>query len=42
MNTNKENLNGWKSDTLPLPKPIEMEDINEDVLIIKRKDEEKE
>ena len=35
----KKNLRGWKSDTLPLPEPIEMEEeIDEELLIIKKKE----
>lgn len=34
----KENLKGWKSDTQPLPKPIEinLNDIKEEELVIKK------
>lgn len=35
---NNENLKGWKSGTQPLPEPIEIKDVNEDELIIKKKE----
>ena len=35
---NSNNLKGWKSDTKPLPEPIEikLEDIDEKLLVIKK------
>lgn len=33
---NEEKLRGWKSDTQPLPEPIEIDDVNEEELIIKK------
>ena len=33
---NKTDVLGWKSDTLPIPDPIELDDVDEDALIIKR------
>lgn len=37
---NEKNTLGWKAGTKPLPTPIVLEDVNEEALIIKRKDKE--
>lgn len=38
MEDNNKNTKGtgWKSDTLPIPEPIQLKDVDEDALIIKK------
>lgn len=38
MDINKDEISTWKTGTQQIPKPVEMQDINEDELIIKKKD----